>query len=214
MLLRLHHYYCYSCSLSILHSLLSQIDSTAPVLERKKCGASNSVTRGITDWRDDKNGTSYPPKGSVYMTVSRTANSNKELNLMYLKKIIFPAFGIIEKEAENFHQRSGIMCDDFKGHSSELVKDFTLDPSRRENLKFDIMKGERTPVGQPLGKVLNKVFNGYLLDLYDIQSLTAPVNPRTGHLFPPSRQLLATWIVQAWVNITEYLCRKAWNACG
>ena len=73
------------------------------------------------------------------------------------------------------------MCNDFKGHSAELVKDFTLDPNRRENLKCNIMKGRLTPFGQPLEKVVNKVFKGYLRDLYDIRSLTAPVNPRTGH---------------------------------
>ena len=92
--------------------------------------------------------------------VYRTSNYNKELTLVYLKKIIFPAFGVTNKEAVNFHQRSGIMCDDLKGHSAELVKYFTLEPSCRENLKFDIMKGGLTPVGNPFNKVVNKVFKG------------------------------------------------------
>ena len=77
-----------------------------------------------------------------------------------MKKIIFPAFGVTNKKAVNFHKRLGIMCYDFKGHSADLVKDFTLDPSCRENLKFDIMKGGLTPVGNPFNKVVNKVFKG------------------------------------------------------
>ena len=193
---------------------MSQIDSADPAIDGKKCGASNSVNREIMDWRDDRNGTPYSPKGSVYMTVSRTANFKKELTLVYLKKIIFPAFGVTNKEAVNFHQRSVILCDNFKSHSAEMVKDFKLDPSQREKLKFDIMKGGFIPVGQPLDKIVNKVFKGYLRDLYDIRSLMAFVNPCTGHQCPPSRQPLRTWIVQAWLNITESLCRKAWNACG
>ena len=114
----------------------------------------------------------------------------------------------------NSHERLVILCDDFKGHSAELVKDFTLDPIFRENLRFDITKGGLIPIGQPLYKVVTKVFKGYIRDLYDIRSLTAPVNPQTGHQCPPSSQLLATWIVQDWGNITESLCRKAWNVCG
>ena len=119
---------------------------------------------------------------------------------MYLKKIIFPAFGVTDKEAVNFHQRSGILCDGFKGHSAELDKDYMLHPSRSENLKFDIMNGGLTPVGQPLNKVVNKVFKGYLRDLYKIWSPTAPFNPHKGHQCPSSHQLLATWIVQTWGN--------------
>ena len=76
------------------------------------------------------------------------------------------------------------------------------------------MKVGLTPIGQPLDKVVNKVFKGYLRDLYDIRSLTDPVSPWAGHQCPPYRQLLATWIVQAWGNTTKSLCRKAWNACG
>ena len=140
MLLRLHHYYCYSCSLNILHSLLSQIDSTAPVLERKKCGASNSVTRGITDWRDDKNGTSYPPKGSVYMTVSRTANSNKELTLVYLKNIMFPAFGVTDKEAFNFHSMRRL-----QGPQRRTGQGIYVGPKSQGELKVSYYEGWTYP---------------------------------------------------------------------
>ena len=35
-----------------------------------------------------------------------------------------------------------------------------------------------------------------------------------GNPKPPSRQLLATWVVKAWEKIPEQLVRKAWIACG
>ena len=68
--------------MNILHYLLSQIDSADPTPEGKKCGASNSVNREIMDQRDDNNGTTYPTKGLVYMTVYSTAKYNKELTLV------------------------------------------------------------------------------------------------------------------------------------
>ena len=105
---------------------------------------------------------------------------------------MLPDFGATGKEAMNFHQHLGILCDYFKGHSAELVKDFTLVPSCRENLTYDIMKGRLTPVGQYLETVLNKVFKGYLRDLDEISFLTSPVNPRTGNQYPLPRQLLET----------------------
>ena len=41
--------------------------------------------------------------------------------------------------------------------------------------------------------------------------LNAPVNPTTGHLFFPSHQLCATWVVSAWERVPEALVRKAWT---
>ena len=89
----------------------------------------------------------------MYMPVYRTAKSNKEPTLVYLKKITFPAFGVTGKEDMIFHHHSGILCDDFKGHITELVKEFMLEPSHRDNLKYDIMKVGLTPVGQSLDKL-------------------------------------------------------------
>ena len=76
------------------------------------------------------------------------------------------------------------------------------------------MKGGLTPVGQPLDKVNNKVFKGYLCDIYHIQELTYPINTATGSPHPPTRQKCATWVVEAWENVSEELCAKAWTACG
>ena len=76
------------------------------------------------------------------------------------------------------------------------------------------MKGGLTPVVQPLEILFNKVFKGYLRELYEIFALTDPVNPATGAPFPPSYQQNLTWIVEAWEQVTEELFSKAWTACG
>ena len=75
------------------------------------------------------------------------------------------------------------------------------------------MGGGLTPEVQPLNKTTNKVFKGYLCNLYDLYSLTAPLNSKTGAPIAPTRQLLFTWIVEAWEKFPEELVRKSWTAC-
>ena len=74
------------------------------------------------------------------------------------------------------------------------------------------MSGGLTPVGQPLDKVINKVFKGHFRDLYDHYTLTAPMN--NGSTKAPTRQLFATWVVQAWDMNPADLVRRSWTACG
>ena len=105
----------------------------------------------------------------------------------------------------------GVLCDDFIGHSAKQVKAFTTNLGF---LSWQIMAGGITPVGQPLDKLVNKVFKGYFRELFDQWSLTAPINAKTGSPKAPSRQLLAQWVVQAWDRVPEALCRKAWVVCG
>ena len=113
----------------------------------------------------------YPSRDECYITVSKTANSNAELTILYEKKVLLPGAGI--KDIEKFEKRIGALCDDFKGHSSAECKGFNLgNLERRKNLRWKIMKGGLTPVGQPLDKVVNKVFKGHLRDIYDMWSLT------------------------------------------
>ena len=50
--------------------------------------------------------------------------------------------------------------------------------------------------------------------LTDLWALTAPINPETEAPLPPTRQQMASWVVEAWDKITEELCAKAWVACG
>ena len=60
-----------------------------------------------------------------------------------------------------------------------------------------IMGGGLTPQGKPLDKAINKVFKGYLRDLYDLYYLTAPLNYKTGAPIALTRQIISTWIVEA-----------------
>ena len=81
-------------------------------------------------------------------------------------------------------------------------------------LRWEIIKGGLTPVGQPLDKVVNKVFKGYLRDIYDMWALNSPINKATGAPNPPTWQKCATWVIEAWGKVLEDLCAKVWTACG
>ena len=69
------------------------------------------------------------------------------------------------------------------------------------------------PAGEPLEKVINKVFKRFSRDFYDHYMLMAQflpyVNPK-----PPTRQLLETWVVKTWDTVLEEIVRKFWTACG
>ena len=68
-----------------------------------------------------------------------------------------------------------------------------------------MMDGGITPKPQPLDILINKVFKGFFRDLFKEWSLNAPINPNTGHLLSPSRQLLAQCIVKAWAKVQNNL---------
>jgi hypothetical protein len=145
--------------------------------------------------------------------VASTANSNYELTRLILDKVILPGSGVqIDKETKEHtcEHRVGLLWDDFKAHSKQEVKDYCKSLSY---LDVEILPGGLTPCGQPLDKVINKVFKGHFRDLYDAYVLTAPIDDK-GSPKPPSRQLLATWAVKAWDMIPEELVRKSWTACG
>ena len=190
---------------------LTLLGSPAPA--GSKCGGANTITYEIKNRLPDKNGLHYPPRDQVYMTCSKTANSNADLTVLYEKKVLFPTAGVTD--IDNFEHRIGALCGDFKGHSAAECKSFNLGTEERKKmLRWEVMKGGITPVGQPLDKVVNRVFKGFLKDLYDLWLLTAPVNEKTGAPVPPSRQQCANWVVEAWDKVSEELCAKAWTACG
>ena len=162
----------------------------------------------------DKNGLRYPPKSKAYVTVSKTANSNAEHTLVFFKKVLLPGAGVKKTpDGYEFDHRTGCLLDDFKGHSAEGVKNFTASAEMKD-LEVIIIDGGMTPENQPLDKAVNRVFKGHLRDLYDAWSLTAPVNPATGQLLPPSRQQVVHWVVDAWELVPEELCRMSWVYCG
>ena len=104
--------------------------------------------------------------------------------------------------SEEFEKRIGALCVDFRGHSSKECKEFNLCNRERKNmLRWKIMKDRLIPVGQTLDKVVNKVFEGYFRDIYDMWALTSPINTETGVPHPTTWQQCATWVVEAWEKV-------------
>ena len=143
------------------------------------------------------------------MTVASKAASNHAHTKVYLNKCILPAGGY-DKATGECENKIGVLWDDFKSHSTPAVKDYCLS---LPFLSVDILPGGLTPCGQPLDKVIKKVFKGYFRDLYDAYILSAPLTEK-GTPLAPSRQQLATWVVEAWDKIPEEMVRKSWTACG
>ena len=188
-------------------------NKAAPAKEGGKCGDARSFTRKIKDCRPGVHGNPYPPRIKCYITVSNTSNSNEDLMILYRKKVLLPGAGVVN--TNELDRRILALCDDFRGHSAKSVKDFNRGHHIcRRMIKWIIMKVGLTPVEKPLDRLVNKLFKGYIRELYDIFSLTAPVNSATGDPCPPSREKKLTWVVEAWDQVPEELCAKAFTACG
>ena len=113
---------------------------------------------------------------------------------------MLPGAGVVN--AEEFGRRILALCDDFRSHSAKSLKAFNRGHHmRRRILKWIIMKGGITPVGKSLDRMVNKVFKGYLRELYDIFALIAPVNRDTGAPSLPFPQQISTWIVKVWDQV-------------
>ena len=88
-------------------------------------------------------------------------------------------------KSEDFEKRIGALCDDFRGHRSKYCKEFNVGNREHKNMmNWESIKGGLTPVGKPLDKVANKLFKGYLCDIYDLWELTSPINTSTGAPHP------------------------------
>ena len=72
----------------------------------------------------DRWGNHFPPKEDCVIVVSKTANSSDLLTLDITDKVFLPFLGIQQGETPD-HQ-SLVLLDDFKGHSSQEVKERTL----------------------------------------------------------------------------------------
>ena len=202
-----------SLSLSEVQVLSFHCNVGAQTKAGTKYGNVASLTCNIKDHRADSRGDPCPPRLKCYITVSKTANSNDNLTVLYLKKALFPGVGVVNME--EFSKHSMASCDDFRYHSSKAANIWSrCCPARRMMLEWINMKGGLTLVGQPLDKLVNKMPKGYLRELYNMFTLTAPVNPTIGAPYPPSRQLITTWIVEAWDRVPEELCTNAWTTCS
>ena len=78
----------------------------------------NTVAYELKHRLDDNAGNKYPAPDDIYMTCSKTANSSGELTIEILREVIFPAIGIFDGKV------GGVLVDDFKGHSRDIVKDY------------------------------------------------------------------------------------------
>jgi len=185
------------------------IYKAAPAPEGKPCGRKGTVTYEILHDVPDKWGNKFPPTDKCIITVTRTANSSGLLTLDILDRVFLPYLGIVDGKAD---YTSTILVDDFRGHSDKRVKERTEPMS--DVLNWEIMAGGITPKAQPLDVLINKVFKGYFRDLFEAWSLCAPINEKNGNPLPPSRQLLANWILTAWDKISPALVVKAWEVCG
>ena len=165
----------------------------------------NTVRASIDENIPDVNGIHFPPKKDMYITVTKTANSNWEKTIEIIKEVILPAM----PRADGQH--SAILLDDFAGHKTKEVKDFIADLHPRVSIVM--IAGGLTPVAQPLDKAVNKVFKGYMREQYDEYILTCALNAK-GHQVPPTRQLCCQWIKVAWDAVPTSMCRKAWSDCG
>ena len=128
---------------------------------------------------------------------------------MYMKKVLLPGAGVSSEDT--FDHRVGLLWDDFKSHSCPPGKQFC---KSHGFIDVEIMGGGLTPEGQPLKKAINKVFNDYFRYLYEIYSISANLNYKTGAPIAPNMNILSTWIVEAWEKVPEELVRKSWTACG
>ena len=103
--------------------------------------------------------------------------------------------------------RSGVLCDDFRDHSTTEVKNYVKtfksgnenddEDDRNELLDWNFIVGGITPKAQPQDLTLIKIMKRHCRNFYNVHMIDATVNPY-GNPIVPSRQLCATWVVQAW----------------
>ena len=75
------------------------------------------------------------------------------------------------------------------------------------------MAGGITPKSQPIDAFVAKVFKGLLREYYDNYMLNADEN-EAGNPIPPSRQLMAICVVEAWNDVPEEIIQKSRKVCG
>ena len=92
----------------------------APTPHDKKCVNKYSDTYGVMHRLPDKYGNPYPTCKKCYIVVSKTANSNKDLTELYLKKVLFSGAGVSSEVTCD--PRVCLLWDYFKAHSCPTVK--------------------------------------------------------------------------------------------
>ena len=75
------------------------------------------------------------------------------------------------------------------------------------------MAGGITLKSQPIDAFVAKVFKGLICEYYGNYMLDADKN-EAGCPIPPSRKLMAIWVVKAWNDVPEKIIQKSWKLCG
>ena len=99
------------------------LNKSAPDPPGEKCGNSASITAETRENKPYKDKNPYPNNEKCYITVSKTANSNKTSTHIILKKVIptHAGAGVIADVGD--HQ-GGVLWYGFKAHSCPEVKIF------------------------------------------------------------------------------------------
>ena len=124
---------------------------------------------------------------------SVTENSNGALAQEILENVIFLRLKVGDGA------RGGYLVNDFKGHSTDAVKDCVKSfksgdedddgEDRYELVDFQIIGGGIAPKFKPFGTFLGIIIKRHCKDVCNLHMLDALINHTTGHPFMPSRQL-------------------------
>ena len=77
-----------------------------------------TVAHKLFNRLEDNARNSYPPEEKIYLTCNESGNSNGNLTKDILENVIFPYLKVEEGN------RSGVLLDNFKGHSTDIVKNY------------------------------------------------------------------------------------------
>ena len=140
-------------------------------------------------------------KGWCMVTSSSNGWMNEELVLSYLRKIL----GMFT------FQKRLLAWDTFEAHMTEAVKKLL------KEMKTDdaLIPGGCTKYIQGPDVSWNKPFKGYIMEFYD-EWLATGVHQYTeaGNMKSASRELVVTWILEAWRRLDKTLIAKSFKSCG
>lgn len=112
----------------------------------------------------------------------------------------------------NNQRRRLLIWDSFRGHLTPDVKQFLR---MKYNSDLAVIPGGCTSKLQPADVSWNKPFKERVAELYDEWLFSGPVEKtKSGNRRAPSKQLMLTWIKQAWDSISPELIRKSFKKCG
>ena len=185
----------YIISNQLLNTFLWLLTNLIPRLQVKCVVIPPLLLLKIRESKPDNNWYPNPKSEQCYITVAKTANSNKTLTKIISRKVILPCVGA-GVPSDDIDHLVGVLWDNFKAHSCPEVKRFC---QSQDNLDVDIFPVWLKPVGQPLYNAINKVFKGFsmfcMISTYLWFNLFLPV---TQNRPPDSFSQLGLWRIGTW----------------